>query len=77
MIKDFVHIGSHASECATDVSQESLALTKSISRFPRIDGLIKAIPANKLEENRRKLKTGFKLFQVKNILQNYSIYLHH
>ena len=68
MIKDFVHIGSHASECATDVSQESLALTKSTSRFPRIDGLIKAIPANKLEENRRKLKTGFKLFQVKNIL---------
>ena len=77
MIKDFVHIGSNASECATDVSQESLPLTKSTSRFPKIDSLIKAIPANKLEENRRKLKTGFKLFQVKNILQNYSIYLHH
>ena len=68
MIKDFVPIGSHASECATDVSQESSPLTKSTSRFPSIDRRIKAIPANKLEENRRKLKTGFKLFQVKNIL---------
>ena len=35
-------------------------------RFPEADRLIKQIPASKLEENRRKLKTGFKLFQVSN-----------
>ena len=34
-------------------------------KFPDIDRLIKAIPPSKLQENRRKLKTGFKLFQVK------------
>ena len=34
-------------------------------KFPDIDKLIKGIPHKKLQENRRKLKTGFKLFQVK------------
>ena len=33
-------------------------------RFPEADRLIRAIPTTVLEDNRRKLKTGFKLFQV-------------
>jgi len=39
---------------------------KNEVKFPDIDRLIKSIPPNKLIENRRKLKTGFKLFQLAN-----------
>ena len=34
--------------------------------FEEADVLIKAIPAEVLEENRRKLKSGFKLFRLAN-----------
>ena len=40
---------------------------KNEVKFPDIDRLIKSIPPNKLIENRRKLKTGFKLFQVRDV----------
>ena len=48
------------------MSNEFSKPTNVHPRFPEADRLIKQIPASKLEENRRKLKTGFKLFQVSN-----------
>ena len=47
-----------------EIESEDNTSDKSNLKFPDIDQLIKAIPSNKLQENRRKLKTGFKLFQV-------------
>ena len=47
-----------------EIESEDNTSDKLNLKFPDIDQLIKAIPSNKLQENRRKLKTGFKLFQV-------------
>lgn len=47
-----------------EIESEDNTSDKLNLKFPDIDQLIKAIPSNRLQENRRKLKTGFKLFQV-------------
>ena len=39
---------------------------KEETDFPAIDALVDAIPEDQIEAQRRKLKTGFKLYQVAN-----------
>ena len=57
-----------ACQTTDGVNITSAETKKMQSRFPEIDRRIQAIPLNKLEENKRKLKTGFKLFQVSTLI---------
>jgi len=45
---------------------DELQLDKPHSKFPEADRLIRAIPLSELNNHKRKLKTGFKLFHMAN-----------